>query len=131
MNKGHTLFSMIVVILLIGILSAVAIPRFEKRIELEEIKSEKQFTYRLWEELELYASIQEELTDTDSWPIHPLSVIGRTRGVIVTLELGIPDEDNEWQFDGTKLYHRRMNNEIWYFEYDPNTFYLSEHPTKL
>ena len=131
MNKGHTLFEMIVVILLIGILSAVAIPRFEKRIELEEIKSEKQFTYRLREELELYASIQEELTDTDSWPIHPLSVIGRTRGVIVTLELGIPDEDNEWQFDGTKLYHRRMNNEIWYFEYDPNTFYLSEHPTKL
>ena len=131
MNKGHTLFEMIVVILLIGILSAVAIPRFEKRIELEEIKSEKQFTYRLWEELELYADIQEELTDTDSWPIHPLSVIGRTRGVIVTLELGIPDEDNEWQFDGTKLYHRRMNNEIWYFEYDPNTFYLSEHPTKL
>ena len=131
MNKGHTLFEMIVVILLIGILSAVAIPRFEKRIELEEIKSEKQFTYRLWEELELYASIQEELTDTDSWPIHPLSVIGRTRGDIVTLELGIPDEDNEWQFDGTKLYHRRMNNEIWYFEYDPNTFYLSEHPTKL
>ena len=131
MNKGHTLFEMIVVILLIGILSAVAIPRFEKRIELEEIKSEKQFTYRLWEELELYASIQEELTNTDSWPIHPLSVIGRTRGVIVTLELGIPDEDNEWQFDGTKLYHRRMNNEIWYFEYDPNTFYLSEHPTKL
>ena len=131
MNKGHTLFEMIVVILLIGILSAVAIPRFEKRIELEEIKSEKQFTYRLWEELELYANIQEELTDTDSWPIHPLSVIGRTRGVIVTLELGIPDEDNEWQFDGTKLYHRRMNNEIWYFEYDPNTFYLSEHPTKL
>ena len=131
MNKGHTLFEMIVVILLIGILSAVAIPRFEKRIELEEIKSEKQFTYRLWEELELYDSIQEELTDTDSWPIHPLSVIGRTRGVIVTLELGIPDEDNEWQFDGTKLYHRRMNNEIWYFEYNPNNFYLSELPTKL
>ena len=131
MNKGYTLFEMIVVILLIGILSAVAIPRFEKRIELEEIKSEKQFTYRLWEELELYADIQEELTDTDSWPIHPLSVIGRTRGVIVTLELGIPDEDNEWQFDGTKLYHRRMNNEIWYFEYNPDIFYLSEHPTKL
>ena len=131
MNKGHTLFEMIVVILLIGILSAVAIPRFEKRIELEEIKSEKQFTYRLWEELELYASIQEELTDTDSWPIHPLSVIGRTRGVIVTLELGIPDEDNEWQFDGTKLYHRRMNNEIWYFEYNSNNFYLSELPIKL
>jgi len=130
-NKGYTLFEMVVVILLIGILSVVAIPRFEKRIELEELKSEKRFTHRLWEELELYADIQKELTDTDVWPTHPLSVLGRTRGVIVTHELGIPDEDNEWQFDGTKLYHRRMNNEIWYFEYNPNNFYLSELPIKL
>ncbi len=131
MNKGYTLFEMVVVILLIGILSAVAIPRFEKRIELEELKTEKQFVHRLWEELELYANIQKELTDIDVWPDNPLSVLGRTRGVIVTLDLGIPDEDNEWQFDGTKLYHRRMNNEIWYFEYNPNTFYLSELPIKL
>ncbi len=131
MNKGYTLFEMVVVILLIGILSVVAIPRFEKRIELEELKAEKRFTHRLWEELELYADIQKELTDTDVWPTHPLSVLGRTRGVIVTHELGIPDEDNEWQFDGTKLYHRRMNNEIWYFEYNPNNFYLSELPIKL
>jgi len=130
-NKGYTLFEMVVVILLIGILSVVAIPRFEKRIELEELKAEKRFTHRLWEELELYADIQKELTDTDVWPSHPLSVLGRTRGVIVTHELGIPDEDNEWQFDGTKLYHRRMNNEIWYFEYNPNNFYLSELPIKL
>jgi len=130
-DKGYTLFEMVVVILLIGILSVVAIPRFEKRIELEELKAEKRFTHRLWEELELYADIQKELTDTDVWPTHPLSVLGRTRGVIVTHELGIPDEDNEWQFDGTKLYHRRMNNEIWYFEYNPNNFYLSELPIKL
>ena len=131
MNKGYTLFELVVVILLIGILSAIAIPRFEKRIELEELKAEKQFAHRLWEELELYADIQKELTDIDVWPDHPLSVLGRTRGVIVTHELGIPDEDNEWQFDGTKLYHRRMNNEIWYFEYNPNNFYLSELPIKL
>ena len=37
MNKGYTLFELVVVILLIGILSAVAIPKFEKRIELEEL----------------------------------------------------------------------------------------------
>jgi len=130
-NSGHTLFELVVVILLIGILSAVAVPRFAKRIELEELKAEKDFTYRLWEELELYATIQRELHDEDKWPHHPLSVLGRTRGVIVTHELGIPDEDNEWQFDGTKLYHRRMNNEIWYFTYIPSDFYLSELPTKL
>ena len=131
MNRGYTMIEMVVVILLIGILSVLSIPRFEKRIELEELKYEKDFTYKLWEELELHAAIQRELTDEDKWPDHPLSVLGRTGGVIVTHELGIPDEDNEWQFDGTKLYHRRMNNEIWYFEYNPNNFYLSELPVKL
>jgi|TARA_B100000035_G_scaffold185927_1_gene158643 prepilin-type N-terminal cleavage/methylation domain-containing protein len=131
MSKGYTMIELVIVILLIGILSVVSIPRFEKRIELEELKFEKDFTYKIWEELEIYSEKQKELTGIESWPEHPLLVLGRTRGVIVTFDLGLPDEDNEWQFDGTNLYHRRMNNEIWYFEYNANTFYLSEHPTKL
>ena len=131
MNKGYTLIELVVVIILIGILSAVAVPRFERRIELTELKGEKDFTYNLWEELEVYAEEQKELTGIETWPEHPLSVLGRTRNVIITYSLGIPDEDNEWQFDGTKLYHRRMNNEIWYFQYNHNTFFLSELPTKL
>jgi len=130
-SKGFTLIEILTVILLIGIMSAIAIPRFEKRIELEELKHEKEFTYTLWKELEVYADKQYETSGQEFWPAHPLSVIGRTRNIIVTMDLGIPDEDNEWQFDGTNLYHRRMNNEIWYYQYNPNTFFLSEHPTKL
>ena len=76
MNKGYTMMEMVIVILLIGILSAVAIPRFEKRIELEELRFEKKFTYQIWEELELYAKEQEELTGMESWPTNPLSVLG-------------------------------------------------------
>ena len=131
MSKGYTLMEMVVVILIIGIMSAVAIPRYQKRIELEELKSEIEFVYQIWKELELYAEEQLVLTEIESWPANPLSVLGRTRGVIITLDLGIPDEDNEWQFDGTDLFHRRMNNEIWYFTYYANTFYLSEFPVKF
>ena len=131
MNKGFTLIEMMIVILLIGIMSAVAVPRFARRIELEELRAEKKFTYQIWEELELYAEEQFESTGTESWPEHPLSVLGRTRNVIVTFQLGIPDEDNEWQFDGFNIYHRRRNNEVWYFTYDRDTFYFSEQPVQL
>ena len=130
-SKGFTLIELVIVILIIGIMSQMAIPRYEKRIELEELKAEKKFTYRIWEGLEDYAKYKKETIGVEKWPTHPLSVLGRTRGVIITHELGIPDQDNEWQFDGTKLYHRRMNNEIWYFVYDSTNFYLSELPTKL
>jgi len=130
-SKGFTLIELVMVTIILGILAAVAIPRYQQTVDNAEATAEKAFVDMVWAGVEQEAS--ERLTDDglEAWPYNPLTVIGRSRNISVTLFEGIPDEDNEWQFDGTKLYHRRMNNEIWYFEYNPNTFYLSEYPIKL
>jgi len=72
----------------------------------------------------------------EEWPGNPLSVLNRTRNIIVNLDLGIPDEDNEWQFSldvdgqGTPgILHHRPNDEIYYYGYDSTLFYLAEEPT--
>ena len=41
----------------------------------------------------------------------------------INLELGVPDEDNEWQFDlntigEPAIFHQRPDNEIYYYTYD-------------
>ena len=59
LTKGFTLIEMVIVILLIGIMSGIAIPRFEKRIELEELKSEKQLPNTIWNMLETIGSVKE------------------------------------------------------------------------
>jgi len=131
MNEGFSLVELVMVMVILGILAAVAVPKMTSVLNQAAVRAEKTTVDTIWAGCESYASDKLIETGNESWPFNPLTTFGRTRNLKINLELGIPDEDNEWQFDGTKLYHRRMNNEIWYFEYNANTFYLSEHPTKL
>ena len=62
--------------------------------------------------------------------VSPITIFGRTRNLKITLDLGLPNEDNE-QFDLTTvgeplIFHRRKNNEIWYYTYDSTNFELKK-----
>ncbi len=135
-SKGFTMIELVMVIVIIGILSVIQIPKMQKKLELELLQLEKKFVYKLWEDLEEYAEYELEVNGVEKYPYNPLTLVGRTRGYYVTLTEGLPLFDNEWRFSTTTLsnpaiYHRRMNNEIWYYTYDSLNFVLAEHPTKL
>ena len=119
------------VVLVIGILATLSLPKIERKFELDLLRLEKKFLNNLWSDLEDYAEYELENNGIDKWPFNPLTVAGRVRGNTINLTEGLPTKDNEWTFynhqtTGPAVFFRRMNNEIIYYPYDSTDFYLSD-----
>ena len=134
-SKGFTLIELVMVTIILGILAAVAIPRYQKTVDNAEAATEKAFADMVWAGLEEHAAETLMTDGLEAWPYNPLEVINRTRNVQITMFEGVPDEDGEWQLSldavgEPALFHQRRNDEIWYYTYDSLAFELAETPTQ-
>ena len=135
-KNGFSLIELIMVMVILGILASVAIPKMTNVLDKAELRAEQAVVNQIWAGCEQYASDKLLEVGNESWPYHPLTIFGRTRNLKITLDLGLPNEDNEWQFDLSTvgepaIFHRRKNNEIWSYTYDSTNFELAETPIEF
>ena len=135
LNEGFSLVELVMVMVILGILASVAVPKMTNVLERAARSAELAVVNQIWAGCEQYASDKLLQDGTESWPFNPLTTFGRTRNMKVTLTLGVPDEDEEWQFSlidagEPAIFHKRKNDEIYYFTYDSTAFELAEEPTR-
>ena len=119
-QNGFTLIELIMVMIILGILSAVAIPRYLDTIEKAEEAAEDAVISNIGVALENYGVHKLVLSGRAIWPDNPFDAL-KEKPQSYTTDGTNADSDNEWTFvDGDPAYitHQRADNSRFKWEYD-------------
>ena len=110
-NKGFTLIELIIVMVLLGILAAVAVPRMTSSIQSAEENAEQKFMADLVSALEIYATDEYVENSVKSYPADPFDALDR-------------EPNGSWSFveflgtgDNPEIQHTRNDNSSHEWEY--------------
>ena len=119
-QKGFTLIELIMVTIILGILAAVAIPRYMTTVEKAEAAAEDAVIGSIRAGLETYAT--EQLMDNGrrSWPTNPWDALETKPAGYDANDSDDADTDGEWTYNSTtkKITHQRSDISRVGWQYD-------------
>lgn len=119
-NKGFTLIELIMVTIILGILSAVAVPRYLGTVTKAEEAAEDAVIAGIKAGLSNYAMEQMFSGGRKTWPDHPFTGLDTSPAGYDATDTDDADTDREWTFNTTtsKITHQRGDNTRWSWTYN-------------
>ena len=124
-RKGFTLIELIIVMVILGIMAAVAVPKYLDSISNAEVSAEDAVISSIRAGLKQAANNALLTEGRSTWPINPFDALSE-KPAGYTTDATAADKDGEWTFvnnmDGSgKITHQRADNSRFEWAYDRGT----------
>ena len=112
-RNGFTLIELVIIMVILGVLAAVAIPRIGNTIDSSEVSAEEAVIGSLRSALEVHAMDQVVMNSKKSYPQNPFDALdSKSRNELLL--------NGNWSFNGSMIYHNRNDGttSLWLYEHD-------------
>jgi len=109
-NKGFTLIELVIIMVILGVLAAVAVPRLGSTIDSSEASAEEAVIGNLRSALEVYAMDKVVENSSKSYPSNPFDALDdKSKNELL---------NGNWYFEPCVIYHTRNDGTVksWMYE---------------